>query len=588
MRWLLGLLLASTVSCSAKEDPAAPCSAPRLAPDGRCLPEPCVGDAVRLDGGCRPVGVDTCAAGFERAEGGCAPRLTTCPAGSYPFPDETCGPVDACGAGRFAAPGADALYVDATATGGDGTEAKPFATIGQALAALEATGKRQIQVAKGRYVERLVLAREVELRGLCSGQTEIAAPAGDLAETTIHVAATATVAGLTVTGAGHAVGLGTQGSAALTVRGVVVRGHDTGLDVPRIASPKVPTLTLDGLRVEEARVGVSSYVAVDARRVSIAHVDTGLIVLGGGGFEALVVEDAASQGVLVLSGTTSIVRSVVRDVGKRSGVAGYGIVVDKLPTLPAPYVKIGETFVGDVVGVGIGAASGAVELDRCTLRDVIPTDANLGAGLSLYADGTLTARRTTVLHAPMTGLFATGGALTLEDLLFRDVGTGKLGIGGIVVRSGTTDGAVSLRGVLVDQAGLVGLLVAGRTARASGLRVRGVSPTPDRRFGDAASVGALPGLAARLDLSELETTDTPRAGVSVFGGQLRMHEARICAVFPFALSDDSLTDSDGTMVKSEPSLEDAGGNACGCLALTACLATRSKLTPLVVPAPTKP
>lgn len=529
MRWLLGLLLASAVSCSAKDEPGAPCAVERLAPDGRCLPEPCAGDAVRLDGVCRPVGVDTCAAGFDRAEGGCSPQLPACSAGAYAFPGEPCQPLDACGATRFAGSGTDALYVDASATGGDGTEVKPFATIVEALTALKATGKKKIYVAQGRYVERMVLDREVELHGVCSGQTEVVAPAGDLAETTIHVAATATVAGLTVTGAGHAVGIGTQGSATLAVKGVIVRGHDTGIDVPRIASPKVPTLTLDGLRVEDGRIGVSSYVAVDARRVSIAHVDTGLIVLGGGGVEALVLEDAASEGVLVLSGTTSIARSVVRDVGERSGVAGYGIVVDKLPTLPAPFVKISDTFVADV----------------------------------------------------------TGGELSLEDVLFRDVATGKVAFAGIVMRAGSNDGAVALRGVLVDDARLVGLLIAGRTAKVAGLRVRHVLPGPEGTYGDAVSVGALPGVPASLKLSELEVTDTARAGVSVFGGELRLREARICAGLPFEASDDVLA-LEGGSAKSTATLKDDGGNTCGCGALVACVAARSRLAPLFVPPPGKP
>lgn len=588
MRWLLGLVLASTVSCSAKEEPGTPCAVERLAPDGRCLPEFCAGDAVRLDGVCRSVGVDTCAVGFDRAEGGCSPQLPARPPSAYAFPGEPCQPLDACGATRFAGSGADALYVDTSATGGDGTEAKPFTTIAEALTALEATGKKKIYVAKGRYVERMVLDREVELRGVCSGQTEVVAPAGDLAETTIHVAATATVAGLTVTGAGHAVGIATQGSATLTVKGVIVRGHDTGIDVPRIASPKVPTLTLDGLRVEDARIGVSSYVAVDARRVSIAHVDTGLTVLGGGGFEALVVEDAASEGVLVLSGTTSIARSVVRDVGKRSGVAGYGVVVDKLPTLPAPFAKVSDTLVADVTGVGVGAANGAVELDRCTVRDVAPSDTNLGAGLALYAEGKLTARRTTVLHTPMMGVYATGGELTLEDVLLRDVATGKVSFGGIVARAGTTTGAVELRGVFVDDARLAGLMVAGRAAKATGLRVRHVSPAAEGTYGDAASVGVLPGLPALLELSEVEVTDTSRAGVSVFGAELRVRGARICAGFPFEVSDDSFSSDGPTTVKSEPTLKDDGSNVCGCGPLVACLAARSRLAPLLVPPPSKP
>lgn len=229
MRLRLALVGALTlVGCSTSSPDAPGCEPARTAPDGTCLPPPCTGDAVWLEGACRPVGVDRCAEGFEVApEGGCAPVLPTCPADSFAFPGTGCAALDPCAGGRFAGTG-DAIYVDAAASSGDGTEARPVSTVTAGLAAAKARGKTRLFVARGRYEERVVVDTPIEIVGACSAQTELVAPAGDLDKTTVHVVADARLVGLRVSGKGHAVGVGTQGSATLRLFGVRVSGHDVG------------------------------------------------------------------------------------------------------------------------------------------------------------------------------------------------------------------------------------------------------------------------------------------------------------------------------------------------------------------------
>lgn len=586
LRFALLGALALLAGCSASSSDAPGCEPARTAPDGTCLPAPCAGDAVWLEGACHPVGVDRCAEGFASVpEGGCAPVLPACPPDAFAFPGTACAPLDPCAAGRFAGSG-DAIYVDASAVGGDGTEARPLSTVAAGLAAAKASGKARLYVAKGRYAERIVVNTPIEIVGACSAATELVAPDGDLDKTTVHVVADARLVGLRVTGKGHAVGVGTQGSATLRLSGVRVSGHDVGVEVPRIASPKVPTLGLDRVRIEDARVGVTSYVTLEASRVSIAHVDSGLDLLGGGSLDAVVIEDAASEGVLVLGGNTLVRRAVVRDVGRRSGVAGYGVVVDQLPTLPPPSVTVEDSFVGDVVGVALGVQVGTLTVDRTSVQGARPTDSNLGALVMLSEGGVLTVRRSALLHGPMMGFYVTGGALVVEDVVMRDVGTGDVAFGGLFSRPGAASGTMSVRGLFVDQAGIVGVAVVGRDATIAGLRVDRVVPDPRGLFGDALMVAALGTQKAAVGLSDLDVRAASRAGASVFGATLRVRGARVCAQFPFDVSDTPLVDTT-TPAPIPAVLEDQGGAVCGCAPpLARCAASQADLVPM--PAPPRP
>ncbi len=164
--WLLALLTLS-VGCSGDETEAAP-------------PEPlptCLEHEFALpDGSCIRPGVppDGCGEGFVH-DGvyGCEPILPAepCPHGLMAVPgDETCRPVMVCGAGKWADLPVDGTtqYDDASYPGGDGngSEANPWPTIGQAVTA--AAPGALIVVAAGSYSENLYLqGKAVRLWGVC-------------------------------------------------------------------------------------------------------------------------------------------------------------------------------------------------------------------------------------------------------------------------------------------------------------------------------------------------------------------------------------------------------------------------------------
>jgi hypothetical protein len=279
-------------------------------------------------------------------------------------------------------------------------------------------------------------------------------------------------------------------------------------------------------------------------------------------------------------------RAVIRDVGRRSGVAGYGVVVDRLPTLPAPSVTVEDSFVGDVVGVGLGVHAGTLTVDRTSVVGARPSDSNLGALVMLSEDGALTVRRSALLHGPMMGFYVTGGSLVVEDVLLRDAGTGDVAFGGLFSRPGAGAGTSSVRGLFVDRAGIVGVAIVGREATIAGLRVDRVAPDPRGLFGDALMVAGLGTSKATVSVSDLDVRAASRAGASVFGATLRVRGARVCAQFPFDVSDTPLPDS--TPPAPIPAvLEDQGGAVCGCAPpLAKCVAAQADLVPM--PAPPRP
>jgi hypothetical protein len=96
------------------------------------------------------------------------------------------GPSRACGSARYGdgLPTGDVLFVDGAASGqGDGTKAKPYATIGAALAAAAsaapdagAPSPVTIAVADGTYDESLALTHSVTLRCRCAEKVRITGP----------------------------------------------------------------------------------------------------------------------------------------------------------------------------------------------------------------------------------------------------------------------------------------------------------------------------------------------------------------------------------------------------------------------------
>ncbi|HZO15595.1 MAG TPA: DUF1565 domain-containing protein, partial [Polyangiaceae bacterium] len=134
------------------------------------------------DGSCVRPGVppDGCADGFVHdGEYGCSPILpeAPCPPGRIAVPGDTmCRPVMPCGAGKWGDIPVDGSteYVDAAYTGveSDGSESRPWKTIGAAVAA--AASNAIVAVARGSYVEDVAVSgKPVKLWGVCPDEVEL-------------------------------------------------------------------------------------------------------------------------------------------------------------------------------------------------------------------------------------------------------------------------------------------------------------------------------------------------------------------------------------------------------------------------------
>lgn len=169
--------------------PESSCEPPSfLAPDGRCVvpsagPLGCPAGEAAFQGRCVPAGVppEACGPFFEPdGERGCRPILpaASCPEGEMAVPGDTvCAPVKECGQAPWGGveTGPSTVYVleSYAGTDSDGTAARPFRRVDDALAMVPPEGV--IAIGPGRYEtpELVVDQPGVQLRGLCPQQVEL-------------------------------------------------------------------------------------------------------------------------------------------------------------------------------------------------------------------------------------------------------------------------------------------------------------------------------------------------------------------------------------------------------------------------------
>ena len=257
---LLALLGCSESGESNNSDTGAPNNcAPGLKPMGpACVPifDECKDDEVpMLGGGCKRVGVKecldgwglmgppdwkckpigpprTCLKGWEKVAGGwCEPILpkTKCPVGTMEkIGYSTCQPIGDCGTGTWGniKTTDSTIYVDQghSGTGGKGTNAEPFKTIGEALN--QATSGDHIAVAAGTYKENIEVVRKVTLEGRCAQKVTIVGASLSFTVEMKSWSNGAVIRGVTITGFGaglRVIGVGAKVE-LVAVRGCEGRG----------------------------------------------------------------------------------------------------------------------------------------------------------------------------------------------------------------------------------------------------------------------------------------------------------------------------------------------------------------------------
>jgi len=325
----------ATIGCANEASPSSASVAPTIevtCPEGSsvegraCSPRFDVCDersVARLGGGCIAVGIadDACGDGFiATGDGACRPVLpkSTCAAEQLAIPgDASCRPIASCGSQPFAEVTGPAVYVDAAATGGDGSRARPFATIGAALAVADTT----VLVAPGTYEENLRIERATKIVGRCATDVVLRG--------TIEALAPITLVGISITGSGHAVA---ATSTDVELDSVAI--HD-------VAGNGVRALGDGAIRIRNTHIDRAVDAAVFARGARVTLERSVLSRTGGAGHgvdivgleapygaasltvDRSVIEAMPHEGVLATSATTTLTDSVVRAVGGPGVVAMY-------------------------------------------------------------------------------------------------------------------------------------------------------------------------------------------------------------------------------------------------------------------------
>ncbi len=368
-----------------------------------------------------------------------------------------------CGRGspvEAAGPRTLVVQASAAAADADGSEERPFATIGAALAG--ARDGDTLAVRPGTYRETLSIEREVTLRGT---RAAVVAPA-DGAQVAIDARARSTIEGLSVRGA--AVGL--RAAAPCTLRGVGFSGQGRR------------AVAIEGTRAELS--GCSLSTEGGSRDL------VGLEVTGGG--EARVgdsrIEGPFRFGIRALGGALTV------DGGAIEGaVVGVACVAGCQSRVRASYFSAGR-------GAGLVAGEGARLEVRDTLVSHFEQCLVANKGSQLVAEEVITA------FCQVSGIASVSARLEARHHLHLTPASGA----GIEILGGE---ALVEESLVVDP-GATGVAVRAAQATIRGTLVRGARPDRDGSFGDG--IFALWPEQLRLEAPLLEGNGG--AGLTVHGG----------------------------------------------------------------------
>lgn len=618
MRW--GPIVIALLGCACGSSTSEPLSCPEgeSRVDGQCVADslPCPEPGIPLlDGSCVGVGIppDGCAEGFAWSDGACEPILPdqACGPGTLALPGETaCHPVMECPTDPWGGidGGATPQWVDGGYSDGDsdGTQARPWPTIGQAV--LAAAPGSVIGIAAGSYPENVEIVNELlHLRGTCPDQVEILGqptPTGVPAVVLRGAGTTgSSVAGIAITGPAVALGL-SGGTEVIFERLWVHDAADIGVDIEDPLGPTSATLrdSLVENSVGRGVLALGAAVAIDRSVVrgtsvgvnGLAHAvhatvsDYGATAPGVLTLSSSVVENNAGMGIFVVGSDALVDGSLVRNHTPINASSGYGLGAQvDVETARRPNVEVTRSaFVANTLaGINLFGAQARIAstLVRGTLPGVDPsTGAAVGGGRGVNIQDDITDARASVELVASTvegnqglGLFATGSDITLEATLIRDSLPGESeterGRGASLQPSALNEAptVAVIHRSLVLRSQELGILVGGSQLTLDESVVRSVVPAPGNfGFGDA--VAALPS-SAEVSVLRSSLEDSGRAGLSLFGASGILTDSRLfCHPIDIAVED----------LGGTATLSDGGGNRCGCDGeIGSCKASTANLEP---------
>jgi hypothetical protein len=387
-------------------------------------------------------------------------------------------------------------YVRAGSTGGDGSAAAPFGTIAEALSG--ASGPITVALGAGTYAAS-PLPSDVAIHGVCADRVTITGTA-DAPALVVRPGARLSLDGVTLMPASVGVLVGGE----LTARRVAILGAATAgigliggvLDAERV-------LVRDTRLADADDFGRGVSLETDAR-ATLRHV---------------VIEGSREAGLAVANATIEADDLAIRRTApNESGGLGVGVRLFEGAT-----ATLRRAAIEDAVEAGIRAEGSELTLEDAVIRDV-RSSASLANGRGLFLrDSVAHVRRTLIERASGAAIFATAGTtLDATDVVLADTQVS----GEFAVGLGVLTSQAQVERLAVIDAAWIGVVVnaAGATLTASDVLVRRVRPTTID-VGEGIVVGD--GGAATLTRALVE--DVHALGVMTFGvgSTLSLRDARI-------------------------------------------------------------
>ena len=387
-------------------------------------------------------GWDACPEGWVAEATGCDPwpgGELTCAADEARFPGRgTCERIGTACVGEWAPdlPASGVIFVRAGETGGDGSEAAPYGTIAEGLAA--ALPGTVVALAAGRYDEAAIVPADVELRGSCVTATIVAGPpAPGLRGTIQATGAGAVVSNLTITG--DRMGVYAGGGARMSLRDAIVEDAiGTGIFVLGA--------TLEGERVVVRRTR--------ALADGLAGRGVDVEMRGSATLRHVRLEENHDFGAFAAGATLSLEDSVIEDtVPQADGTHGRALnVIGGATATVARSALVGSHEIGAL----ITQAGSSADLTDVLVSGVAARGED-GVGLSVEMGASATLTRVRVEGAQGGGLMVNASRVTASQLHVRDILPGAvLGLRGMCA-SATSSAELDVSRAVFERCHTVGV-----------------------------------------------------------------------------------------------------------------------------------
>jgi hypothetical protein len=368
------------------------------------------------------------------------------------------------------------MYIDASAgPGGDGSKARPYRRIGDALSA-PPLGPTTFAIAAGTYNEDVRVSRSGnKLWGRCPSMVEIVGTGTestalvlDASNTEAHdLAVRGPRAGVAISGARNAVldrlwihdvaetGLAILDeigpTSARVERSLIERVGGTGVLAAGTDAKLNGVAVRDVARLGPSAVGIGATASPKTKNGSTLTLTSSLV-------------ERSLAGVVVASSQAHVERTLVRDVSEGDERA-YGVAF--LHELRASSGSVKQSVIERARSAGISAIGSDVDVEAVTVIGTKPESVGRPLGYGLLAQGSLEpyrpaavrAARSRVAGAHAIGAAALDGHLELDGVWIdgtRAAAEGEVG-DGVLVWSYKGNGTALIRRALIERSARVGI-----------------------------------------------------------------------------------------------------------------------------------